>query len=448
MEQNSYNVLWVEDNDKIVEGYQSRARRAGLNLVRVSNWDEAKKKLDADFEDYSAIILDAACKIHETDEIDKESFIPVVLPKLSEIFATKQKYIPWYILSAGTMTRFDFVVDAAQEYRVEFKEEWGEMVFKKDAPADEPSSPESLFRQICKVAEEKAQNSVLYRHQSVFSYLGTRRLINYRQAREYMLKMLDALYFPEDHLKYEYEGNPLRKVLEYLFRAAAEKGLLPKDCFDVKHNDGNVVLQNAFKFMSGKDVVFSEGGQILYKVRWGKAGDVFDGSGKGCDRIFDKETEACVKSVLDYANRESHSGGDETYVINAARREVFFANVMYLCHIIRQFGKYVEKHPDVEKNRKMHRRIENDAPAMPEPPKPEKKKPTVISKEDMVGKEGYVLNTDKFSYVLSCILSPECAALVKVSDRIRIDDVEENSDEKTKKKYPFIATKITPVAEE
>jgi uncharacterized protein YggL (DUF469 family) len=47
-----------------------------------------------------------------------------------------------------------------------------------------------------------------------------------------MLKMLSALYYPEENLNFVYEGNPLRKVLEYIFHIANKYGLLPDDCIE------------------------------------------------------------------------------------------------------------------------------------------------------------------------------------------------------------------------
>ncbi|MCD8207834.1 MAG: hypothetical protein LUD72_07845 [Bacteroidales bacterium] len=429
--QEFYKVLWVEDDEEIIGPTQSRAEEFGLNLVRFSNWAEAEEELDANFKEYSAIILDANCKVKRGSSEDA-SFIPLVLLNMATIFTRRGEQIPWYILSAGTMSNFDFVKETAEKSRADFKDEWGEMLFLKKASNDKPESQMMLFRQIAEVAERRFENSVLGKHRQLFSYLGEGRIINYPEARRYMLRMLDVLYFPEGNMEYEYEGNPLRKVLEYLFRAAAERGLLPEDCFDDRYEDRNVVLQNAYKFMSGRDVVFAESGKVLYKVRWGEAGMGKDGGGKGGDRIFNKEAATSVKIVLDYANRESHSDEGETYVINEAKREAFLAYVMHLCYIIRQFGKYVERHPNAEENRKMHRYTDC----------------INLTAEDVIGEKFLARNEGDFYRAGRCKLSEDCGPFKDiVGHQYVIEEVVQNTG-KDKWRYPFIATKITLVTEE
>ena len=63
-----YKVLWVEDDKSIIQGYQLRAEEdKGLELDVAPNWEEAEEKLRINFNEYSAIILDAQCKIKKED---------------------------------------------------------------------------------------------------------------------------------------------------------------------------------------------------------------------------------------------------------------------------------------------------------------------------------------------------------------------------------------------
>ena len=108
------------------------------------------------------------------------------------------------------MNYFSHTVQSA-EYQHQ-TEEWGQMLYIKDAPDDDPQNSRFLYENICRVGKAQANNAVLFRHREVFSYLGTDKLIDER-ARKIMLKMLSALYLPEENIKYEYAGNPLRKVV-------------------------------------------------------------------------------------------------------------------------------------------------------------------------------------------------------------------------------------------
>lgn len=58
-----YKVLWVEDDLSIIRGYQITAEAKDIELDVATNWEEAEEKLRINFNEYSAIILDAQCKI-------------------------------------------------------------------------------------------------------------------------------------------------------------------------------------------------------------------------------------------------------------------------------------------------------------------------------------------------------------------------------------------------
>ena len=110
-----YKVLWVDDltgnQDEIFAGgFESVADEDGIDLTMFTNWEEAETDLKKNFKSYSAIILDANCKFGKNDNKTDEYFIPSVISSLSQMFGEKRQVKPWYILSAGTMSKFDDVV--------------------------------------------------------------------------------------------------------------------------------------------------------------------------------------------------------------------------------------------------------------------------------------------------------------------------------------------------
>jgi len=339
-----YKVLWVDDQEEIVESTKTDADAFGIELDHYTNWQEAEVALRNNFDDYTAIILDAYCKIESTEDI-KDVFIGAVLPKLHIVFGEKKKSIPWYILSAGTMNDFSRTIELA-EYQKRH-EEWGPMLYLKDAPDDDPKSSYVLYKNIRNVGKEKTNNIILFRHLDVFSYLGRDKLIDER-ARKLMLKMLGALYAPEENLKYDYAGNPLRKVLEYVFRAARKIGVLSDDCFG--KND-HIVLQRASMYLAGMNIEFREGEEVTLKIRWGKPGKNKDGTGGDC--VLASDSAMMVKNIINYSSSDSHTTEKEQYLIDEQNKELFFGYVMQLCYIIKCFGKYADEHPNVEENKKM-----------------------------------------------------------------------------------------------
>ena len=145
IEELTYKVLWVDDQEEIVESTKLDADEYGIELDHYTNWQEAEVALRNNFEDYSAIILDAFCKINKKED-KKEEFINAVLPSLARLYGEKNKLIPWYILSAGTMNYFSHTVQGA-EYQHQTSE-WGQMLYIKDVPDDDPKNSRFLFENI------------------------------------------------------------------------------------------------------------------------------------------------------------------------------------------------------------------------------------------------------------------------------------------------------------
>lgn len=342
-----YKVLWVEDE---IERYEMQvpivAEEFGLDMDLVSNWEDAKFKLESDFDSYSAIILDAMCKL-TPDGVPVEYFTYNAVADLVELFAKRDKSIPWYILSAGTMSNFDRVIEFARYRQMEHEEEWGPLVYMKDVPSYNPQNSDNLFAKIAEVAKNQSINVVLVRHKGVFTYLGSDKLMR-KEARDIMLKMLSALYFPMESRYFVYEGNPLRKVLEYMFRSANEIGLLPIECIE---RDGQINLLESCRYMSGMTTKY--GG-----LHFGNPGIKSDGSGG--DTIFPKQLGDMIRSILEFGNVDSHTNevnpytiDDENLTLTEDEKELFFGYVLQLCHIIKFYGRYATIHSDVDKNKAM-----------------------------------------------------------------------------------------------
>ena len=71
----TYKVLWVDDDETIVASTLQDAEDYNLELVHFTNWQDAEVALRKHFQEYSAVILDANCKIHR-DSIEEEEFYP------------------------------------------------------------------------------------------------------------------------------------------------------------------------------------------------------------------------------------------------------------------------------------------------------------------------------------------------------------------------------------
>lgn len=404
----TYKVLWIDDlcteeDRSFSDGLSSVADEKNLQLCHFSNWEEAEYDLRRNFDTYSAIILDAFCKIKKDDILPNEGFIPEVIAKLNGLFVEKRQHIPWYILSAGTMSNFNFVVDIARSLRESHQDEWGKMLYFKDAIDDNDQSVDYLMNNICSIARNQAINIVTYNYRNVFKYLGENKLIDQR-ARTIMLKMLCALYYPEDNRYFQYNGNPLRKVMEYIFRAAYKYNLLPKECFE---RDDQLNLLESNRYMSGEQTKHS-------KLRYGT----------DSDNIFPKYLGQITRQILNFANVDSHTNETNPYTIEdkdleitANEKELFFGYVLQLCHVIKYFGSFVESHSDKGINKSMIKFVCNSS--------------------DPVGITDTIqLTESKNPYIANCRLAP--SFIKHVGKSAKIESVETNTG-KDALSFPYYA---------
>lgn len=435
IDQINYKVLWVDDDESIIDAYATLAEvNYNLSLDVAPDWETAEEKLRVHFREYSAIILDANCKLNKSDSKPSEFFLGQASVRLSRIFGEKHEFIPWYILSAGTMNQFDTVlalINTEERQNMEFV--WGELLYRKDSLGED--GPDALFKRIVEVSNDKTINKVLLRHADVFKYLGKGKLIDYVQARNYMLKMLSALYNPEENLNFEYEGNPLRKVLEYVFRTALDYGLIPEVC---KNDEKSISPQLASLFMSGRNVRIPSD-KCNTSVRYGKEEDAL--------AIFPQEISTIVKNLIQFSNEASHTSEKTTasYFINYADKEIFFGYTLLLCNFIKWFGHYVEQHPNKEENLSFHCIITTPQSGQVKADKKAvqgvtTKKKEVPTKESLIGSTGFVTNTGKVGQVKGCCkLMPEDKQFMFKT--IRILELKEN-DGSDSEQYPYIVSKL------
>lgn len=402
MEENIYKVLWIDDQPEIVRGYQLLAGLRNIQLIHFESWMDAKPALEKDFNELTAIILDANCKKDTSERTPSQNFLGDVLSELHRLFGERHREIPWYVLSAGTMSNFDIITNAVISGERRAKEQdWGTTVYLKDnINISRENNP--LFENICRVGQLKSNNLVLFRHRDTFKYLGTGTLIS-DEARKILLKALAVLYFPEENINYEFTGNPLRKVLEHLFRSANKQGLLPDEFFD---KNGNPVLWDSMQYMNGIE-------PSNIKFRYGAEGET----------IFPKRWNRLIVNILNFVNEDSHTGKDDDapYVIDKESQDLFFGFLFQLLHVIKFYGQFVETHPNVAANKAKKQKVQTAA-------------------DLVIGYEGVVLSESKFNYCGTTILSHKLNC--RPGQKVRIEEAELNT-RSNKDKYPTYATRVT-----
>lgn len=112
-----YKVLWVDDlsgtQDEIfATGFESVADEKGIDLIPFTNWEE-ELELERTSNPILLLFLMQIANMEKMIKTD-EFFIPSVIASLARMFGEKRQVKPWYILSAGTMSKFDDVIQIAQ----------------------------------------------------------------------------------------------------------------------------------------------------------------------------------------------------------------------------------------------------------------------------------------------------------------------------------------------
>lgn len=433
-----YKVLWVDDQKEIVQGYQVLAALRNIQLIHFESWTDALPTLEKDFAELTAIVLDANCKWKTSDMELSEGFLGDVLSDLQKMFGDRHREIPWYILSAGTMTNFNVITNVIiNRDRREKEAYWGKALYLKTDFEDQ-GIENPLFDSIRKVGETQSNNIVLYRHKEAFQYLGDHSFID-ESARRIMLKALAVLYYPEENLNYEFAGNPIRKVVEYLFKAAYRCGILTDDFFDDR---GNLRIWNCMEYLCGRDVDLSSNKDKSRVVRYGKRGNKPDYS--DYDSVLPTSCYYSFRGLLNYVNVDSHTigeVGDAPYRVNADTKDLFCGFVLQLCYYIVCLGGFLSNHHDKEANKaQMNCQVKNKNTA----PAPSKTSSIEFIRKEttdsIIGHDFTVLEGKHGKYAGVCKIGQ--GIQVGIMARIRIDAVEPNTG-KDKKEYPFIATTIT-----
>lgn len=245
MSNSAMKVLWIEDIKEIHDTYRMEAEPYGLFLSPYTNWEEAKKELLDDYDKWSAIILDAKCKLTPTSPDKASSFLPQVLSDLSGIYAEKKRVIPWFVLSAGGAEIGQDWDDFITSSRLAWDADWPKKYYSKN------TDRQSLYDRITKkasVSNTLQLKTIFYR--DLFETISELSLD--KEVEVIMTKLLLPIHFNEDApVNYNDLYPRCNKVLEHVFRSMIDHGILPPSIGN-KSGKGDLNLAWASMFLSGR----------------------------------------------------------------------------------------------------------------------------------------------------------------------------------------------------
>lgn len=226
-------VLWVENDPMVTKSYPGEADEYGdLQLVAFPCWEEAEAALEADYDRWQAVILDAKCQYKKNDADKANRFLMNVFTRLGKIAARKDRTIPWYVLSGqGEDDIRDLIPDIN-----EWDESWfkltnrrfysknGKIQYGDTERYERQLLFERIRTQVLHYNEELQIENDLY--PDVFKALDNLDLAG--DVGFHLMPLLVPVHFQgTSNADYNRRYIDLRKALEYIFRHMVKMGILP-----------------------------------------------------------------------------------------------------------------------------------------------------------------------------------------------------------------------------
>lgn len=188
-----YKVLFVDDDRRYADPLIDRATGKNFQLEHYDNWEDAKSKLDEDFDSYDAVIIDGKGKLTKDSGGDNQKHVSRAIKDLSEMKGAGS-YIPYVVLS---------------KY-IEVKDSVDATFFEKNG--EENAMFEFLIFQI----ENSENKKIKAKDPEPFSCFGDKYLD--KKHEKFLINIIkvfesDKIDNPENLL-----FNPCRIMLEQIFR--------------------------------------------------------------------------------------------------------------------------------------------------------------------------------------------------------------------------------------
>ena len=388
-----YNILWIDDEwDKMTTFQQECEEIHGLHLVPFRTREAGMEAFEHDIDHWDAVLLDAKMFDKSENEVARLVGLRKAIQRLDEL--SLKRTVPRFISTGQT----DLMSDE------NFKDSYGEFYRKGDDDV-------KLINDMLEAIQKSNNLQVKKYYHEVFNALDNLGIAKYTE--DILMDIFIPLHFPADEPNFKpiHHFNQLRQLIEYLFRACNEVGLVPDQCVI----DGKVNLNQSSLYLAGKDAE-------KIGIRYGEKGE----------RVIPDYIENIIRSVLEFGNIHSHTvelSEEDTQKIDkilksAKSRFIIYGLTLQLCEAVVWFAEYIAKHNDKEVNLIYCNKLQKE----------------VIESHNRGSKylnKTFVPEKDEDG-VWHC---GECFIGIKFWDKseLIITRVSPNTDEKTKKNYPLYA---------
>lgn len=394
-----YEVIWIDDEWEKMDAFKEECEVIHhIHLHPFRTQKTGMDEFDKNPKKWDAIILDAKM----LDESENEVPMLVGLRKAVQHINEKslQRKVPYFI-STGQP---DLMSNET------FEQSFGSYYIKERDDA-------KLIEDIKKTANESTRFLVKSYYNDAIEQL---RLLN-DWGCEKILDILEAQHFPENKIDPLLYYNPMRQILEHVFRAAHKVGLIPDEFIGKDKNDVN--LNQCVQYLSGRNA-------DCLGLRYGGAKDY----------IVPTHIKDMMFLVLNLGNINSHSSTfneDELFKLgkyfedNVCNSQyTIYSIALQVCEIVLFMNRYISSHENRADNLKMCKtfgiveRIEGN-------------ESICVIKSKRIGRESNICLSAKYANDKGLI-----------GKKVVVIEESVNKNSETKGIYPYFATKFQSLEKE
>lgn len=270
----TYKVLWIDDDFETLDLFSGLAKSNDILLDGFKSYEEGFTNFESKVFEYDAILLDALffkTKSQVSGSEDSKG-LAAAKDKIAEF--RRQRNIPYFILSGQTKLEKDSI----------FSDTYGNY-YKKQNPED----VKRLFQEIKETADNEPYTRLRHKYQNVFEVCNKKYFLEV--ASKHLIDVLFSVENPSEKFDDEKYFNGIRKVVEYIFRAANKIGLLHDKCIP----GGLVNLTWSSMYLAGNDFILKPSTTRI-----------------SCTHSYFSSILANnIKSLLDITSAASHTEGEE-----------------------------------------------------------------------------------------------------------------------------------------
>jgi hypothetical protein len=326
-----YKLIWIDDQYTDQTGFITEAEQEDIELITFKTSREGMAELENNWNLYDGVILDAKVYKNSEDETAKLDGLSNSIQIIHSL--SSKRVIPYFIFTAHP----DLL--ASETFNAMLN---GKSSFLKNEDND------NLFREIKKAADNEPYTIIRNKYRKVFDICTAQYSLE--SVNKHLFDILFSIENQGEKFDDEKYFNGLRKVIEYVFRAANRIGILHDGCIP----DGFVNLTWSSLFLAGREVELKPSTKRI-------------NSSKG---YFPNILANNIKNILDITSSASHTESQENQQLKTSMLEyknaissnfLLYSLAFQIMDLVLWFKKCADENPSYAENIKRWRETTAEA---------------------------------------------------------------------------------------